>query len=125
LPDDWTPDEADSAFAAEHGVDANIEAEKFRDHWHSKAGRGAVWLDWHAKWRSWVRDAKEINTKRNGAPKRDPTAGPVQRRVPTEAEYRTATRKWKSDGHWPQYLGPRPDMQSTRVPKHIRQEFGL
>ena len=44
---------------------------------------------------------------------------------PTEAELRTATRKFKESGFWLNSYGPRPDMQSTRVPKHIRQEFGL
>lgn len=55
---------------------------------------------------------------------RDPTI-PTVRREPTEAELRTATRKFKESGYWLNAYGPRPDMQSTRVPKHIRQEFGL
>jgi uncharacterized protein YdaU (DUF1376 family) len=47
------------------------------------------------------------------------------RYAPTEAELRTATRKFKETGHWLNAYGPRPDMVSTKVPKHIRQEFGL
>lgn len=44
---------------------------------------------------------------------------------PTEAELRTATRKFSENGYWLNAYGPRPDMVSTKVPKHIRQEFGL
>jgi uncharacterized protein YdaU (DUF1376 family) len=34
------------------------EADKFRDFWHSKAGKDACKLDWEATWRNWCRNAK-------------------------------------------------------------------
>jgi hypothetical protein len=35
-----------------------IEAAKFADFWHAKAGRDAAKLDWCATWRNWCRNAK-------------------------------------------------------------------
>lgn len=35
-----------------------VEADKFRDFWHSKAGKEAAKLDWQATWRNWCRNAK-------------------------------------------------------------------
>jgi hypothetical protein len=32
-----------------------LEAAKFADHWHAKAGKDAVKLDWEATWRMWCR----------------------------------------------------------------------
>jgi uncharacterized protein YdaU (DUF1376 family) len=32
-----------------------LEAEKFADHWHAKAGKDAAKLDWEATWRTWCR----------------------------------------------------------------------
>jgi uncharacterized protein YdaU (DUF1376 family) len=32
-----------------------LEAAKFADHWHAKAGKDAVKLDWEATWRTWCR----------------------------------------------------------------------
>ena len=34
------------------------EADKFRDHWHGKAGRDATKADWQATWRNWCRNAR-------------------------------------------------------------------
>ena len=42
----WTPDVV------------RVEADKFRDFWHSKAGKEAAKLDWLATWRNWCRNAK-------------------------------------------------------------------
>ena len=42
----WTPDVV------------RVEADKFRDFWHSKAGKEAAKLDWQATWRNWCRNAK-------------------------------------------------------------------
>lgn len=123
LPDDWQPTPEDRAFALPYSVDVDAEADKFRDYWRAKTGQQATKADWSATWRNWVRRAGE-DAKRRPERKHDPTA-PAQRREPTEAEYRTAVRKWQGGGPWPQYLGPRPDMQSTNVPKHIRQEFQI
>lgn len=35
-----------------------LEADKFADFWHSKAGAGATKLDWLKTWRNWCRNAK-------------------------------------------------------------------
>ena len=32
-----------------------LEAAKFADHWHAKAGKDAAKLDWEATWRTWCR----------------------------------------------------------------------
>ena len=49
----WTPDVV------------RVEADKFRDFWHSKAGKEAAKLDWQATWRNWCRNA---NPKIQGKP---------------------------------------------------------
>lgn len=54
LPPDWQPSESDLAYARKHGVDADIEAEKFSNHWVGKSGKDAIRLDWSATWRNWV-----------------------------------------------------------------------
>ncbi|MFM0614535.1 helix-turn-helix domain-containing protein [Paraburkholderia nemoris] len=45
---------AGGAWTPEH---VRFEAEKFRDHWHGKSGRGAAKDDWLATWRNWVHNA--------------------------------------------------------------------
>jgi hypothetical protein len=47
----WAPD------------DLRIEADKFRDYWHSKAGPTAVKMDWQATWRNWIRAAAQNKPK--------------------------------------------------------------
>jgi hypothetical protein len=46
-----------------------LEADRFADHWHSKAGREAVKLDWLATWRNWCRSdmAHKDDPKPNGS----------------------------------------------------------
>lgn len=48
----WTPDVV------------RFEADKFRDHWCSKAGREAVKVDWLMTWRNWCRNAKPVIDQR-------------------------------------------------------------
>ena len=86
LPDDWQPSEADVSYARSKGFGQaaiDFQAERFRNFWHSKAGKDGVKLKWDATWRNWL--LSEI--ERNGAPKRaaqirDPNAfgvyGPAQ-----------------------------------------------
>lgn len=38
-----------------------LEADKFRDFWHAKAGAAARKVDWEATWRNWVRKADHDN----------------------------------------------------------------
>lgn len=42
---------------AEPGIRA--EADKFKDHWISKAGRDGTKRDWQATWRNWMRNSKQ------------------------------------------------------------------
>lgn len=45
-------------------LDIAVEAERFRDYWHAKAGKDGRKLDWQATWRNWVRGT---NAPRRGA----------------------------------------------------------
>ena len=59
LPADWSPTEADRAFAANLGVAVDREAASFRDYWHSKPGADGRKTNWSATWRNWVRRSSE------------------------------------------------------------------
>lgn len=53
LPDDWRA----WAVAERPGLDVDLEAAKFADFWHAKAGKDATKLNWEATWRNWIRNA--------------------------------------------------------------------
>jgi hypothetical protein len=62
LPDDWKLPKAWGQWAlAEFGgwtaETVRLEAAKFADYWHAKAGNDAAKLDWSATWRNWCRNA--------------------------------------------------------------------
>ena len=59
LNSDWIPSDAMLAYAAANRPDVNAqaEAENFRDYWIAKPGAGGVKLDWEATWRTWIRRA--------------------------------------------------------------------
>jgi uncharacterized protein YdaU (DUF1376 family) len=60
LPDGWTPEPQDYAFAVSEGMtpqEANRAADEFRDYWRACAGQRGVKLDWSATWRNWCRRA--------------------------------------------------------------------
>lgn len=69
LSDDWQPTIADLEFARTLLVHdcIPIEIEKFRDHYHSRAGPNAVSPRWSARWRNWCRKAIEINRANGNA----------------------------------------------------------
>ena len=46
-----------SEFPAWTADTVRLEAAKFSDFWHAKAGKDAVKLDWCATWRNWCRNA--------------------------------------------------------------------
>jgi uncharacterized protein YdaU (DUF1376 family) len=54
-----------------------IEAEKFRDFWHAKAGKEASKLDWLATWRNWCRNAKPSSGFNGGGGKYDGAAAAI------------------------------------------------
>lgn len=60
LPDDWQPTPELLAWAATQfpTIDAGMETDKFRDHWHAKTGRDATKLDWALTWKNWIRNSK-------------------------------------------------------------------
>lgn len=62
LPADWFLPMEWGAWALSEGVDREairVEADKFKDYWHARAGPQGVKLDWQATWRNWIRTAKE------------------------------------------------------------------
>jgi len=64
LPDDWMPSIEDQDAALRIGLteqQIQVEADKFRDYWHAKAGARATSVKWPATWRNWCRTAKERN----------------------------------------------------------------
>lgn len=57
-----------------------LEADKFRDHWHAKAGPGSTKLDWQATWRNWCRNAgsrRPMNWGRNAHDERKAADKPM------------------------------------------------
>lgn len=70
LTPDWQPSESDLAYARKHDVDADLEAEKFRNHWLAKSGKDAISPNWSARWRNWVLKHVEFagNRRARGSP---------------------------------------------------------
>lgn len=103
LPADWNPSDADLAFARQQRpeVDAQVEAAKFRDYWHSVAGAKGRRADWPATWRNWIRRAD--------APK-----GAAGQPVPGSAASKAPARDWREPTESP--------LESEIA--HIRQMHG-
>jgi len=62
LPADWALQEEDGEWAETQGLQPDCilaEADKFKDYWHSKAGKDATKIDWRGTWRNWIRRAAE------------------------------------------------------------------
>jgi DNA-binding transcriptional regulator YhcF (GntR family) len=57
LADGWLLPKPWGEWAIEHfdvtASQVRAEAERFRDHWHSKSGKDATKIDWLATWRNW------------------------------------------------------------------------
>lgn len=82
LPADWKPDEAETRYARERGLDPATVAEKFRNYWHAKSGN-ATKLDWSATWRNWcITEAERL-----------PRKPPKVEREPTPAEIAETRRR--------------------------------
>lgn len=62
LPDDWSPPDEwiEWAMNTRHWqpFDARAEADIFANYWQSRAGQGAVKLDWFKTWQNWVRSSR-------------------------------------------------------------------
>jgi hypothetical protein len=71
LPDDWADEARHIAFKAKQPLSENEisnEADKFRDHWHGKAGAAGRKSNWRATWRNWFRTHLERRPKPRNAP---------------------------------------------------------
>lgn len=77
LPLDWTLQDDWRAWAeTEIGVEGRqldrariaVEAAKFADFWHAKAGQDAAKVNWLATWRNWIRKAIENLPAAKGRP---------------------------------------------------------
>ncbi|MBB6458815.1 hypothetical protein [Acetobacter lovaniensis] len=64
MPADWSPTDADRAFALDLGLNPTDVAPQFADFWHAKAGAGGRKVDWPATWRSWCR--READGRKTG-----------------------------------------------------------
>lgn len=107
-------------FKARDGTEAIVLAEGAKRYSAAMSGKDPDFIKHPSTWLNgecWSDEAAEPAKQDHQI-----TGGRYQ---PTEAELRTATRKFKESGFWLNSYGPRPDMQSTKVPKHIRQEFGI
>ena len=60
LPDGWTPSTSHRGLAGTLGVDADDEAERFRD-FHT--AKGSVMKDWEAAFRTWLRNANRFASR--------------------------------------------------------------
>jgi hypothetical protein len=70
LPDEWTPQFAEVAFAKQQGMtleEITLEADKFRDFWCAKPGAGGRKSDWSATWRNWCRNRRSSASVAGGA----------------------------------------------------------
>lgn len=57
ISENWGPTPKDYTFATSKGLSSqeiNDEADRFRNYWLAKAGKGSTKLDWEATWRSWI-----------------------------------------------------------------------
>lgn len=60
LPDDWTPNDTHRSFCAEHRLDLDEEAARFRDHAEANDRRQ---VSWDAAFRNWLRNARNWSPK--------------------------------------------------------------
>lgn len=63
IPGDWSPRPEERAKAARDGLDADAEAERFRDH---HAAKGSTFVDWDAAFRTWLGNSLRFSSDRAG-----------------------------------------------------------
>ena len=82
LPDDWTPPEEWLAWARSEkpGINALQEADKFKDFWHSKAGKDGRKANWQATWRNWIRNSRHTNGYASSGYGNNGSSEPIRRR---------------------------------------------
>jgi len=77
LPELWKPSQQDIEYAVGKGLSApeiKIQAEKFNNYWHARAGPSGVKLDWPATWRNWIINALEYREERGSFTNNNPTS---------------------------------------------------
>jgi hypothetical protein len=115
LPGDWSPSDADRAFAKSLGwSDSQIDSESanFRDYWIAKPGAGGCKLDWPATWRKWIRSSKVKPSLASAA------------RVIGE-DWDAACQQWKRIRRWPKGHGNDPDSPNCRAPADVLRKHGI
>lgn len=81
LPAGWTPRPQERERAAREGINADLEAERFRDHHTAK---GNAFCDWDAAFRTWLGNAQRFaNGTRNGPGSSAERAPDPPRKIPT------------------------------------------
>jgi hypothetical protein len=88
LPEDWRTWTLSAFRVSPHKV--QLEADKFRDYWHAKAGSDATKVDWAATWRGWCRRGLEKFAIPSGS--QPMTAAPDPEREAYYAQLRAAER---------------------------------
>jgi hypothetical protein len=74
LSPDWAPSPEERKYAVDKGLDPDLTAERYRNHWVAKAGKDGAKLDWSATWRNWcISDAERKGTLTNGHDKVKPS----------------------------------------------------
>ena len=68
LPDDWQPNDEQRAFCAAQGLDPDVTARRFRNHWHAKPGKDARKTRWNATWENWCTNPIEKRINGGGKP---------------------------------------------------------
>lgn len=81
LPATWSPRPQERERAAREGINAELEAERFRDHHTARANTMA---DWDAAFRTWLGNAQRFaNGTRNGPGSSAERASEPPRKIPT------------------------------------------
>jgi hypothetical protein len=121
LPDGWTPDDDDLAWAAASRPDLNraqldAETERFRNHAHANRRTAHRW---GPNWRNWISKAH---------PPGDPKAPPTDASVVTDrdscSQWRTRLKGYRPGAFWLEGdWGPRPESGRSRVPAEVLVEW--
>lgn len=107
LPEDWRPSAELFAKGEELGIDRGVlyqETDAFRDYWLSRAGAGAVKLDWDRTWMNWMRKLRRpLPTLGRNIPRTGITSAPQFRPEPktlSDEEWRVKTGRLPRKGDW-------------------------
>jgi hypothetical protein len=113
LPDDFVVPDEWLAWARERypGVNLRVEASRFVNYWHSKAGPDSRKRDWEATWRNWIIKADEMRGSRPGARPAQPPAA-----LPDEPEAAFAELRAKADARTAARLAGLPFVNDVSPP---------